>query len=279
VPPASKTKPKATRAKGQAARTPPPPGVVKISKLAALSGVPASTIKHYVRLGLLPPPVTRPNKQMAYYDPGLVDRIRAIKILQSERYLPLPTIKKLLGAPPRPGEQRSEALAAQQLPLLEPALRPPPSGWMARKQLLVSFRVGEQDLVALEAAGLIAVTAGERGEPGYADTDLEILRVVHDARAAGLEQLFPMEILEPYVGAVRQLVRLEIELFRTRVQSGAALPAGLALDEIATLSARLGERLVVALRRQLVLAEVRGAGIATQAAKPSVPRRRPGRRA
>jgi DNA-binding transcriptional MerR regulator len=250
----------ATTKAARTARPAPPPGVVKISKLAALSGVPASTIKHYVRLGLLPPPVTRPNKQMAYYDPGLVDRIRAIKILQSERYLPLPTIKKILGEPPRPGEQRSEALEAQQLPLLEPALRPPPSGWMARKQLLATFRVGEKDLAAMEAAGLVSPTSGERGEPGYADTDLEILRVVHDARAAGLEQLFPMEILEPYVAAVRHLVQLEIELFRTRVQSGVELPAGLALDEVATLSARLGERLVVALRRQLVLAEVRGSG-------------------
>ncbi len=237
-----------------------PPGLVKISRLAALSGVPASTIKHYVRLGLLPQPVTRPNKQMAYYDEGLVDRIRAIKILQSERFLPLPTILRILGEPPRPGEQRGEEQRAQHLSSLEPALRPPPSGWLSRRELVGGFQVSERDLETLERGGLIQVTLGETGEAGYADTDLEILRVVHETRAAGLEHMFPMEILEPYVGAVRQLVRLEIDLFRHRVQSGVPLPATMPLADLATLAARLAERLVIALRRQLVMTELRQQG-------------------
>jgi DNA-binding transcriptional MerR regulator len=251
-----------------------PEGAVKISKLAALSGVPASTIKHYVRLGLLPPPLTRPNKQMAYYDEGSVDRIKAIKILQTEKFLPLPTIKKLLGAPPAPGEQRAETLRARELAALEPALRPPPSGWMSRAAVLGDFHLREKELRALEATGLLSGTPGERGEAGYADTDLEILRVLHETRAAGLEHLFPLEILEPYVAAVRKLVQLEIELFRTRLRSGVKRPEGMPLETLAITSTQLGERLIVALRRQLVLAELREG----RPGEPAAPKKKPRRR-
>ena len=45
------------------------PNLVKMSVFAQRSGVPAPTIKHYVREGLLPKPV-RTSRTMAYYDAG-----------------------------------------------------------------------------------------------------------------------------------------------------------------------------------------------------------------
>jgi DNA-binding transcriptional MerR regulator len=259
----------------RAKKNPLPPGVVKISRLAALSGVPASTIKHYVRLGLLPPPLTRPNKQMAYYDEGLVDRIKAIKILQSERFLPLPSIKRILGDPPRPGESRGEAVRVQNLAALEPALRPPPSGWLSRDEILRTFKIDTRDLATLGSAGLLEGTSNEDGEPGYGDTDLDILRVIHETRASGLDKLFPMDVLAPYVEAVRRLVKLEIDLFRGRLQSGVELPEGMTVENVAHLAGRLGERLVVSLRRQLTLGELRklGAPPAKDVKKKSRPAR------
>jgi DNA-binding transcriptional MerR regulator len=262
----------------RAKKNPLPPGVVKISRLSALSGVPASTIKHYVRLGLLPPPLTRPNKQMAYYDEGLVDRIKAIKILQSERFLPLPSIKRILGDPPRPGESRGEAVRAQNLAALEPALKPPPSGWLSKKQLLAGFQLSERDLATLTAAGLVATSDDEDGEPGFGDTDLDILRVIHETRAAGLEKLFPMDVLAPYVDAVRRLVKLEIDLFRGRMQAGVELPEGMGVEQVAHLAGRLGERLVVALRRQLTLGELRLLGASAGKPRASTSKKKPAAR-
>jgi DNA-binding transcriptional MerR regulator len=231
--------------------------MVRISRLAQLAGVPVSTLKHYMRVGLLPPPLTRPNRQMAYYDEGLVDRVVAIKILQTERYLPLPAIKKILGAPPEPGEVRGEAIKARELAALEPALQPPASGWLNREALLATFRVSERELATLEAVGLITARVADDGARGYADTDLELLRVIHETRVVGLGELFPMDVLAPYVNAIRGLVKLELDMFRHRMQSGVSLP-DLPLTEIAQLAQKLGERLVILLRRKLVLLELRG---------------------
>jgi DNA-binding transcriptional MerR regulator len=230
--------------------------VVKVSQLARDSGVAASTIKYYVRMGLLPPPVTRPNKQMAYYDAGLVDRIRAIKLLQTERFLPLGTIAKILGAPPRPGETRAETVRARQLLALEPALLPTTAEARTRADVQSTLSLTPHDLDKLAASGLATPQRDSEGRSCYRGADLEILQIIHDTRQAGLGELFPLELLLPYVDAVRALARLEIELFRHRLSAGIKV-SGLRLPEIAASATHLGERLVVALRRKLVVSELR----------------------
>ena len=79
------------------------PGL-KMSELADASGVSAGTIKHYLREGLLGDEdgIVRTSRNMAWYPPEYVDRIRLIKRLQEERFLPLRLIKELLAErPPR----------------------------------------------------------------------------------------------------------------------------------------------------------------------------------
>ncbi len=79
------------------------PGL-KMSELAEASGVSAGTIKHYLREGLLGDDegIVRTSRNMAWYPPEYVDRIRLIKRLQEERFLPLRLIKDLLAErPPR----------------------------------------------------------------------------------------------------------------------------------------------------------------------------------
>src|SRR5919201_5583310 len=70
-------------------------GLLKISELAERSGVPVATVRHYVREGLLPEPV-KTSRNMAYYPPEFVERIRVIKQLQEERFMPLRLIRDLL---------------------------------------------------------------------------------------------------------------------------------------------------------------------------------------
>jgi DNA-binding transcriptional MerR regulator len=66
-------------------------GLLKISELAERSGVSAGTIKHYLREGLLGGDelVVRTSRNMAWYRPELVERVKLIKRLQEERYMPL----------------------------------------------------------------------------------------------------------------------------------------------------------------------------------------------
>src|SRR5438093_6810747 len=69
--------------------------MLKISELAERSGVPVATVRHYLREGLLPEPV-KTSRNMAYYPPEFVERIRVIKQLQEDRFMPLRVIRDLL---------------------------------------------------------------------------------------------------------------------------------------------------------------------------------------
>jgi DNA-binding transcriptional MerR regulator len=84
------------------------PGL-KMSELADASGVSAGTIKHYLREGLLgdEDEIVRTSRNMAWYPPEYVERIRMIKRLQEERFLPLRLIKEALADRP-PRTPRSE---------------------------------------------------------------------------------------------------------------------------------------------------------------------------
>ena len=86
------------------------PGL-KISELADASGVSAGTIKHYLREGLLPEPV-KTSRNMAYYPPEFVDRIRTIKRLQEERFMPLRLIREVLEQADRPRTSRARCSSA-----------------------------------------------------------------------------------------------------------------------------------------------------------------------
>src|ERR1700748_707583 len=91
--------------------------LLRMGELAEASGVPAPTIKHYLREGLLPEGV-KTSRNMAYYPPEFVDRIRLIKRLQEERFMPLKAIKGVLDE----GTHRAEALLALEDQILDRAL-------------------------------------------------------------------------------------------------------------------------------------------------------------
>ncbi|MBN2282858.1 MAG: MerR family transcriptional regulator [Deltaproteobacteria bacterium] len=68
---------------------------MKISELSELTGVSASTIRYYLREGLINPPV-RTGKTMAYYDEGHVKQLELIKEIQDGEKLPLRFVKKMM---------------------------------------------------------------------------------------------------------------------------------------------------------------------------------------
>ncbi len=68
---------------------------LKIGEISKKSGVAPSTIRYYVRQGLLPEP-DKVNKSMAYYDERCIEKIHAIRHLQERKYFPLSVIKNIL---------------------------------------------------------------------------------------------------------------------------------------------------------------------------------------
>ncbi|MCX5817423.1 MAG: MerR family transcriptional regulator [Proteobacteria bacterium] len=72
------------------------PGL-RMRELAEATGLPKSAILHYVARELLPEPI-RKGRNMAYYDPVCIERIRFIKDLQNRYSFPLSKIKTILAS-------------------------------------------------------------------------------------------------------------------------------------------------------------------------------------
>jgi len=70
--------------------------LLRVGELSRRTGVSTSAINYYVREGLLPPPAkSAPN--MAYYDPGYIDMVKSIKVLQREKGMSLSRIRDMFG--------------------------------------------------------------------------------------------------------------------------------------------------------------------------------------
>jgi DNA-binding transcriptional MerR regulator len=262
-----------------------------MSELARLSGVPAATIKHYLREGLLPAPAVRTSRNMAYYDVALVPRIRRIKELQRTRFLPLRVIREILEESELPSADDTVAAAIARV------LTTSATAETRSRAELLAAGMPEEQLDLLARLGLVTpsrpdgrrggrrgVSDGEPGAPGSVDSahgderyggdDLELLRVLAAARRAGLTpDMLPITILGDYLEALRALVAVELRLFREGVvpRAGAELSG---LTEAATV---LSERLVVLLRRKLLLPTL-AAGAVSASAAPRAASARSGRR-
>jgi DNA-binding transcriptional MerR regulator len=222
--------------------------MVKMSVFAQRSGVPVPTIKHYLREGLLPDPM-RTSRNMAYYDPALIPRVRAIKRLQRTLFLPLQVIRQVLdrlGDGEVPADVAVEATVARVLGELAPRES------LSRRQLLAGG-VTEVELALFESLGIVTPEVVE-GEPVYRGDDVSLLRVLGQARRAGLSvEMLPTEILRDYVESLQRLIRLELQLFR----AGVVPAAGDDLAKLTEIATTLSERLVVLLRRKLLLPTLR----------------------
>lgn len=69
-------------------------GLLKVGELARQADTSLSTVKFYVKEGLIRP-VLKTGRNMAYYDPSCIETIQLIRTLQRERYYPLSVIKRL----------------------------------------------------------------------------------------------------------------------------------------------------------------------------------------
>jgi DNA-binding transcriptional MerR regulator len=266
---AAKRTPRKKRAKARPTAKPEPgiPGqdaeLVKMSELAKRSGVPGPTIKHYIREGLLPGPEVRTSKNMAYYDARIASRIRVIKELQADRFLPLRVIAELLE--PAPSDRiKADREAAQRKALqsVAPVVEDRGTamgGTQRRKRSEVQklFGVSRAELDSLEKAGVLELR-GEGETAGYSGIDLELLDILGDVHRLGLESVFPISVAEPYMAAVKKLAELEIDVFRHRVLSTGVPPN---LPEVARQAVELGERLIVALRAKVLPGMLQALGV------------------
>ena len=142
------------------------PRLLKMSEFAAESGVPAPTIKHYLREGLLPEPV-RTGRNMAYYDAALIPRVRQIKHLQKRLFLPLHVIKEVLEAG---GDQISDADIALERSIAA-VLKDGTDARALTRARAEAQGATAQELDLFEQLGLLKPIEF-RGEPAYEGDDV-----------------------------------------------------------------------------------------------------------
>src|SRR5215208_5604042 len=143
--------------------------LIKMAELAKRSGVPSPTIKHYIREGLLPGPEVRTSRNMAYYDARLAARIRVIKSLQAERFLPLRVIGELLE--PAPSAALRTDAQKKALGALAPIVEDRGEKRRRRSDVMKTINVSKGELDRLEKAGILELR-GEGETAGYSGIDL-----------------------------------------------------------------------------------------------------------
>jgi len=179
-----------------------------MGELAEASGVPAPTIKHYLREGLLPEPV-KTSRNMAYYPPEFVDRIKLIKRLQEERFMPLKAIKSVLDE----GPERAGALLELEDRILDRALAGERSRTSAAE---VRERYGVPKEVLDRLAELEVLTPNSRG---YSPSDITIIEAIGRFRAGGYDEQIGFTVYDTlrYKTALEELVRQEVEMVMGRL--------------------------------------------------------------
>jgi DNA-binding transcriptional MerR regulator len=191
-----------------AATDPQAQELLRMGELAEASGVPAPTIKHYLREGLLPEPV-KTSRNMAYYPPEFVDRIRLIKRLQEERFMPLKAIKTVLEEDP----ERAEALLELEDQILDRALAGERSRTSAAE---VRKRYGVPRDVLDRLAELGVLTPNSRG---YSPSDVTIIEAISRFRASGYDEQIGFTVYDTlrYKTALEELVRQEVDVVMSRL--------------------------------------------------------------
>jgi DNA-binding transcriptional MerR regulator len=185
--------------------------LLKISELAERSEVPVATVRHYLREGLLPEPV-KTSRNMAYYPPEFVDRIKLIKQLQEERFMPLRVIRELLER----GEadpERLRAVIELESTILDRAL----AGERERVEAAEArerYDVPEEVLDRLAELDVLS-----RADEGYSPSDMRVIEAISRFRAGGYDESLGFTVYDTlrYKQALQPLVDEELRVLRERL--------------------------------------------------------------
>jgi DNA-binding transcriptional MerR regulator len=219
-------------------------GLLRMSELAEASGVSAPTIKHYLREGLLPEPV-KTSRNMAYYPPEFVDRIRLIKQLQEERFMPLRAIKSVLDEDP----ERARALVELEDRILDRALAGERTRTSAA-EVRERYGVPREVLDRLEKIEVLSPNSR-----GYSPSDVKIIEAISRFRAGGYDEEIGFTVYDTlrYKRALEQLVREEVDMVIDRLAG--EVPPERVVEMLET-GAQPLQDLIAAIHTKLMVAEL-----------------------
>lgn len=197
--------------------------VLKMKDLERATGVGREAIRFYIHSGLLPQP-QRHGRNVAFYDPSFIERIRLIKELQQKRFLPLRVIKAIVEGDTALAPAEVQTLTALDRHLLRAAgidrNRPP----VRLTEVAARTGVPPRDIRRLAAVEAITLTT-RHGTQWLDDASVRIVELLAKLQSAGLTETFGFgpDKLRLYVDMVRWLAHEELRVF-TRAVTGKADP-------------------------------------------------------
>jgi DNA-binding transcriptional MerR regulator len=223
-------------------------GLLKMSELAEQSGVSAGTIKHYLREGLLPEPV-RTSRNMAYYPLEFVERIRLIKRLQEDRFMPLRLIKGVIDEDP----QRARALIELEDRIIERATAAQERGRVSRAEVRRRYGVPDNVLERLESLRILSPNSR-----GYDADEVKIIEAISRFRAEGYDERIGFTVYDAvrYREALQPLVEEEVNVLLERLVGEVDVDRA---EEIIAAGTEPLRELIGAIHSKLLLDELRRA--------------------
>jgi len=227
----------------------PDNGLLKMGELAERSGVSAGTIKHYLREGLLGDgqEIVRTSRNMAYYPEEFVERVRLIKRLQEDRFMPLRVIRSMLNSDPE------HALAIIELEdrILERATVVVDAGRVSAQEVRERYDIPANVLRRLAELGILTPT-----RRGYDAEDIKIIAAISRFRAGGYDEALGFTVYDTlrYREALEPLVAEEVRALLDRLAGEVDVERA---AEIIGAGAEPLRELIGAMHSKLLLAELR----------------------
>jgi DNA-binding transcriptional MerR regulator len=203
---------------------PPSPGgswPYKMADLSRLTGLPRQAIHFYIQQGLVPRG-HKTGRNTARYGEIHVERIRVVKELQAERFMPLRAIRAVIDGREDEFTPSQRHLFAEVKQRLAATLaRAPETGARVDAQaLLVRHGLDRKDLAELEAAKVVSVHRGPRGKRFVPADDAWAFELLGEVRRAGFTRKlgFDASLVSIYEESVSALVERETRLLAARLE-------------------------------------------------------------
>ena len=210
--------------------------VFKMRDLCERTGLDRQTIHFYIQQGLVPEG-QKTGRNMAYYSEEHLERIRLVRELAHQRFLPLKAIRALLDGEEEAFSPEQRAIMSEVRTRVRSALRPTrATPFVSASAVAARTGCSVSEILELGEAGLLT-SRGEAANEEVLEEDVWVVEAWVRLRAAGFDPAlgFSPGDLAVYGEAMKSLVRLEARMFATRVgrldpdEAGRLLDRGLPL--------------------------------------------------
>ncbi len=181
-------------------------GLIKIGELAKQTDTNITTLKYYIREGLIRP-VVKTGRNMSWYDPACIETVRMIHMLQKERYYPISVIRDLLDTDTlrRPPEMALLDAIHKVDDSTDPRV-------LTTDDAVRLSGLDRHQIATLSEAGLISA-ARKRQREAFTEEDLSVMKLVKRRMDAGIPLDQSIAALRIYDRAVRNAAQDDIDSF------------------------------------------------------------------